>query len=282
MIAFAKLSDFEQILNFVIRLNKEVSFNSGYMSLDESSLRTDIYNAIETKQVYVSKDDVINGIIFFHENKEHQTYDVAGPYVKQANISIGLQLINHLISQLKTGYHLQFFFNDKSVYYKELMQMTQAIYKGNEFILNLRKHNFKKVNQSVEVTTLNPEFKEAVKVMHDTIFPGVYITGEDVVRSDLSKTVYVLIEEKVPIGYALIKVKKNKAMLEVFAITHEKRGNKLSKPFISEVIACTYKDITVDMIQLVVENINARALKVYLDMGFEIDVENSTFDILIK
>lgn len=277
MIDFATDDMLETIAHFVHAMNNQPTYYSGYMSLSKSRIHQDIKAAIAAQGVLVAKDSDLEGVLITHTNPDQKTCDMAGPYVVNEDLNVGKTLIDHWIQNHAQGLTLQFFFHRQSAFYHRLMKAINAGYQGDETILTLSKADYQPDTTHADVSAMTAKQRDAVKRLHDTTFPSVYITGEDVVAPHETHDVYVLTERDAVIGYGLVKHHGTMGSLEVFAIDRAHRGQGRAKPFISCIIDDVFKKKDVQTVQLVVENVNRTALNLYTAMGFVVSRENCAY-----
>ena len=227
MIYQPTLSKLNQIVDLIDELNLTDTFYSGYMSQQKEIIQKEIIECINDQLVLSYQE--LDGIITFFINEETKIIDIAGPYVKSKDVNIGIELIKHIIN-IYPDHQLNFFFNRESKYYLELMTSLQGVYQGDETILTLNRHHFTSHQVEVNISLNNEKYHHLIKEMHDRIFPNVYLTSSELLKPDELKSLYVLLDENNPIGYALIRKTKPKAFLEIFAIDTPYRGKKYHNP----------------------------------------------------
>lgn len=278
MIQRAKHADLTKLTELVstYQLDREYS---GYMRLDRTHIQKDLETAIANQCVLMVWHKEQQGALIGHCDKKRAVCDLAGPYVHNHNLELGIALIKHWIALYPEVYVHQFFFNRHSSYYQTIMDNLNAHFQGYESILRLDRKAFVSQPKDARVTPMHPRQKEAVEQLHTTIFPNAYLDAQTLTAIKKDQTVYVICEDTKVIGYGLMKIHGSQASLEVFAIAEAYRGKQLSKPLIQTMIHETLQDTRIKTVQLVVENINDVALNLYRRIGFTLYRENSSYHL---
>lgn len=258
---------------------QHTGFYSGYLSLDKSKMMQELDTAVQQGEVWIAITQEVQGVLVGHYDKTRDVCDLAGPYVKHRDVSVGLELIDHWILSYPDTTRHQFFFDRQSRYTLNLMAQLQAVFKGHESILRLERASFIATEVHTDVKPMRLNQKEQVRTLHAAIFPDVYLSPEALTREQPDHTVYVLNQHDTVIGYGLVKVTGTQASLEVFAIAKAHRGQHLAKPFITTMIAETFALEDVNTVQLVVENLNCVALNLYQSIGFTLHRENCSYQL---
>ncbi len=278
MIRLATLKDLNTLIPIIYQMNQRPDFYSGYMSLIEESIQNDVYQAILQGSVLVVETDNIQGVLVTHKNNEHKTIDVAGPYVINADETIGKAFIQHVLAS-SDGYALNFFFSDTSTYYHGLMTYFKAMDGGVEDILTLHKVEPYRGLHHVDVRRLQPNDHTTIQTMHDAIFPEAYIKGNALIEPSPHKETFVAMKDDELIGYAHVKRMSLKAMLEVFALKADARGKGYAKPFLTHVLETVLSKPEIQTIELVVEAPNHKAIALYEALGFTLKQRNRAFTL---
>lgn len=277
MTNFATPEQLNAIVDFVHTRNNQPRFYSGFMSLEKSRIQKDIKAAIDAKSVLIAEENGLLGVLITHTDHDQKTCDIAGPYVAEDDLGVGKALVERWIQHRAHNLTLQFFFSRQSDYYHALMKQIDATYQGDETILTLSKEDYRSDGERAEVSPMQAHQREAVKRLHNTTFPGVYITGDDIIAAIENTDVYVLTQNDGVIGYGLVKHQGSTTILEVFAIDAAYRGQGRAKPFISRIIDAVFNKEGVNKVQLVVENVNRTALNLYTAIGFIVSRENCAY-----
>jgi ribosomal protein S18 acetylase RimI-like enzyme len=270
------IADIQDITTLIHEMNQTHDSYSGFMSRDRLSIDNEIRANIESKTIVI--DQHHQGLISYYINEETKSIDIAGPYVKNFDLTLGTDLVQYLIDHYP-DYQLNFFFDRQSMFYTSIMERLNASYQGNETILSLQKPNFKMIYHNLDIDLIKDYEKKHIQEMHDIIFPDVYLTSSELIKEEDNKSLYVLHDEGKPIGYALIKLMKDQAFLEIFAIEKTHRGQGLAKPFISTVIKQAFKHQNIQKVYLVVDDINEIAYRLYEKIGFMIQNQNVSYHI---
>lgn len=276
IIKVPQVIDHEHIVKIIYELNATHECYSGFMSKDKSNITKEVLSNINSKTIVSDQD--LHGVISFYINEETRSVDIAGPYIKDHHQNLGIELVQFVINQYP-NYQLNFFFDRQSLFYTSLMKRFDASYQGNETILSLQKNDFQMVHHDLNIDLIKDDEKKCIEAMHHTIFPDVYLTSSELMKEEDNKSLYVLHDDAKPIGYALIKLIKDQAFLEIFAVDKSCRGQGLGKQFISSVIKQTFDHKHITKVFLVVDDLNDIAYRLYEKIGFKIQDENVSYHI---
>lgn len=257
------MNNIDNLTHLLYLYQKNPQFETGYLSQKKELIRIDVLESIKNNQIIIDQEN----IIFYAKNEQNQMIDMIGPFVKENEINKALMLV-HQVIQKEGLYQYNFFVNYDSLYYKELMALVKAEFIGHEYVFILEQKDFHCFSNHLNVGLIDEHEKPTIQSMHQEIFPNVYLTSDELIKESNHQDLYVLRDENVIIGYALIKYLKDKASLEVFAIDQRYRNRGLSKPFLSQVIDDVYKNHQINQIQLVVEEVNDVARHLYQQLGF--------------
>ena len=276
MLITPTMADIDKLSRMIYEMNHTHESYSGFMSKKLSSIAKEMASTIASKSIITDED--YRGVISYYVNDETQSVDIAGPYVKDFDLKLGTELVIYVMD-LHAKYQLNFFFDRQSKFYTSLMERFNASYQGNETILSLQKSDFKCIKHDLNINLIKDNEKTYIQGMHDTIFPNVYLTSLELIKEEENKSLYVLHDDEKPIGYALIKLMKDQAFLEIFAVDKSYRGQGLGKQFISSIIKQTFDHEYITNVFLVVDDLNDIAYRLYEKIGFKIQDENVSYHI---
>jgi ribosomal protein S18 acetylase RimI-like enzyme len=276
MLITPTIADIDKLSLMIYEMNQSHEGYSGFMSKELSSITKEMESTIASKSIITDED--YRGVISYYVNDETQSVDIAGPYVKDFDLKLGTELVTYVMN-LHAKYQLNFFFDRQSKFYTSLMKKFDASYQGNETILSLQKNDFQMIHHDLNIDLIKDDEKKCIEGMHNTIFPNVYLTSSELMKEEDNKSLYVLHDDQKPIGYALIKLMKDQAFLEIFAIEKSHRGQGLGKQFISSIIKQTFDHKHINKVFLVVDDLNDIAYRLYEKIGFKIQDENVSYHI---
>jgi len=276
-----KIEDLKEISQFVHRLNIQAEFNSGYCSQNIDYIERDFKSLIESDaQILIGdfEDGKASGVLGLFIDHERKKIDCIGPFSDGGPNHLKA-LIDYGTKKL-SGYTMSFFFDKRNQGALSLMKLMHAKDNGNELILNLKRENHLALQVNKNVSDLNEKFHQAVKNLHDSIFPDLYLTGQNILESlNEDRKVFVHIEDGHFMGYSVLKYtdRSKMATAEVIAVHKDHRGKGIGKGLLSKVENEAFKINQVDYVQLIVDNINENAIGLYTSHNFELMVENCAY-----
>ncbi len=132
---------------------------------------------------------------------------------------------------------------------------------------------------AVEIRVLAGERYEEYIALHDSIFPDIYISGQDVI-ADVGKNhhVFVLLEEERIAAFSVLCAHGNRrATAELIAVKEDKRGRGYGRAVLSYLAFRCFGLMGMEALDLIVDSGNEKALRLYLDFGFQVECENRVY-----
>lgn len=284
MIRDFQLEDLDEVVGFIQRKNMHPLTHSSYMSNHPNRIRQDVIETTTycSNHVLVSIDEnKVNGVIVSFYQAERDCFDIAGPYVEHDDLTIAKALVEAWKAQFHEP-RIQFFFNQESLFFIQLMNEINATLDQKEYLLELHVEQLPKDTLQVQAYFMTPMQHQAVMDVFDEIFPNTYMTSKQVIESHPEQHVILLDVEGLIAGVAFLKQYSTTYSLEFFGLRSQFRGKNLAKPFLSSVIHLLQSKVEVQAIRLVVDAINERAIRIYLDLGFTIHQMNLSYYHCVK
>lgn len=116
--------------------------------------------------------------------------------------------------------------------------------------------------------------------LHDTIFPGVYISGKGIIQSiGADRQIFCAIKDSKLIGYSVLKTYKNSQNVtaEVISVDENYRHKGYGRALLNKLLEAALSDATIKTVNLIVDKVNKNALALYYSMGFELYIENCCY-----
>ncbi len=277
----AKTTDFQAIANLIVTQNQHPETHCIHSSDPSSSteaVQQEMIKLAANQELYfamASQDNEIIGAFGAEIDPELGRSWLRGPFVDKTQDwdKTATELLASLMNILPPSINrLDSFLN-----------ITH--HQGNQFYLQ---HDFEQ-KQLVHVYTAKPmndankptvycqplqqKFHSEFIALHDTIFPGTYYTGQQIIdRLNETEQVFVYIDEAVVQGYIYATVHKeaNEGMIEFVGVNAEARGQGIGRKLLATAIRWLFEEKSTPQISLtVLDNLaNARAL--YESVGFHL------------
>lgn len=132
---------------------------------------------------------------------------------------------------------------------------------------------------AVEIRVLPGERYAEYIALHDSIFPDIYISGQDVI-ADVGKNhhVFVLLEEERIAAFSVLCTHGNRrATAELIGVKEDKRGQGYGRAVLSYLAFWAFGLMGMEALDLIVDSGNEKALRLYLDFGFQMECENRCY-----
>jgi hypothetical protein len=282
MIRNACIQDIEEISQLIYHKNQNIETQSSYMSKTYENIYKDLLSTIHenSKLILVSlNQQKMDGVIVAFYNHHLQAYDIAGPYTIQDDLSLAKELLQSWMNQFDSKLNLNFFFNEKSLCFKQLMDVFSAQFNQNEYILTLDKTNFMDNPPRLDVNFMGRGHQAKTKIAFDEIFPNIYLSSDEIIQFKENQRVIVLEHQDDIAGLAFFKINQKKCSLECFGLRIPYRNRRLSNPFLHAALHLLFQTIDINHVKLVVDQINDKAIKTYLNLGFHLEQVNLSYSL---
>lgn len=175
---------------------------------------------------------------------------------------------------------LTFFFPVENGACREFLEQAGARRQVNEYILRLGQEAWSAPqDMAAEPRPLRGGEEAAFAALHDGVFPGVYVSGRDILK-DLGKgrSVYVVSDSAGLAAYGVLKPQSGEqAVAEVLAVRPDARRRGYGRAILNHLAQEAFSRLGVRWLELVVDGDNQNALKLYLDTGFQVFQENNCY-----
>ena len=267
--------DIITVVSLIHELNNLPSFYNAYMPKTLPSIEREINDAVANGSALVYEEEgAVKGILVFFKAPS-EVIDMSGPFVVDEDERIGNALLETLIKTYE-GTKINAFFSKTSSFYISLMEKKGFTLDEYEYILSLEKKRFSGT-RSVSLRRAREEEKETLTTLKNHIFGDIYITDTMFKGASYYSNTFVLEEEDVIIGLAVMKKENSTTNLEIFGIDSAYRGKGYGKRFLETLLFEAFEDNEVKSIKLVVDVVNETALNLYKKIGFEIVDRNVSY-----
>ena len=231
-------------------------------------------------------DDQLVAIWGCFLNLDNKWVDCVGPFFKKGwNHDYANSLFSFSKATLCNAVRFNFYFNAKNKNYHTFAKKLSADRQDNEYILLLRKADYTPQEINHLVVAYSSEYEAALVALHDSTFPNVYVTGEDIVSTICrTRDVFCVLDESGAFtGYGVLKCDDDKAHFtaEIFAVKKEARGKGYGWALLNMVVGSAFNKHNCEVVDLVVDKLNANARDLYYSCGFRLSVENKAFSLSV-
>jgi ribosomal protein S18 acetylase RimI-like enzyme len=284
MIRLCGVEDVELCAKLAFDKNSRPETGSSYCYTKYDSIYNDFRSSVEEHSgllVGCFDGGRLNGVLNLFIDSEKRTADCAGPFVGSGDfVSTAGQMIEFAKSKLAGPYKLNFFFDKRNAGCIALMEKLNAENEGNEFLLKILRTDFIGEKKDNNIKELESAYYDAFARLHNSIFPGAYVSGKDILTSiGKDRRVLCVTHGDTFTGYGVIKKAEGskRAVIEVLGVDKAERGKGLGKALLLAMLRSVFDDPAADAADLVVEKVNENALGLYLSCGFKIEAENCSY-----
>lgn len=228
------------------------------------------------------QNDLLKGFIGGYADKERKNVDCIGPFATESYSEIFYELFQFLRKQLPLDYRYTFYIGSENKECIHFMEVLNAVSTGNEYSLYIERKDYKKDLVSQNVTEYSKEYREQLINLHDTIFPGVYISGKRIIETlGKSREVGCIIIEKELAGYCVLRNYNDtsNATIEVLAVKEKYRHQGYGRELLNNMIKKAFDSYNKEKLNLIVDQINQNALTLYYSVGFKLNQVNCVYII---
>lgn len=276
-----EMKELEILSEFVFRINNRNEHSSTFCSKNPETIRKEIEESIASDSaVSCWQGERLIGFLSCYIDKEKGNGDCS--FLIEPAVTydvVAKNLFDALHNQLPPSMKYTFFFPKENKQCAEFLQRLGACKEVNEYGLILKRENRKDILYMANIKELSskqyPQFTE----LHDSIFPGVYISGKDIIE-DIGKRhfIYSLVEKEQLLAYSVLRVDNKKHVTaEIVAVRNGFRNKGYGRAVLAYLIEKAFMDFEAEYVNLIVDGDNENAIHLYLDMGFEIKSENCCY-----
>ena len=274
----------EELAYFAERINASRATGSSFCCTHMKDILKDFQGTMECGFALWKADEPI-GLISCCLDKEKGNADVSllmnvgeEHYCKSAErlLAAARQKLGHDMT-------LTFFFPKENADCRDFLIHAGGTPQVNEYIMRLCRKDWKHYVCHTNPRSLKEEEGDSFSALHDTIFPHVYISGENILE-DLgrSRFVYVISDELGLAAYGVLKVLEGKqAVAEVIGVREDARRRGYGREILNCLAEQAFREFDAEELELIVDGDNRNALKLYQDTGFQIQQENNCYILRI-
>lgn len=276
----------EEAVAFAYKHNQNNETGSSYCAKRREAIAKEYQESVKNGTLACVWDKkCLAGLISWYEDSEKMTVDcgilidpAAGSYPAIAKL---------LLSQVKRscgeGRTYQFFFPRENTVCRNFLEQAGAERGVHEYLLILRKGT-QRLNGGSRMGCPKPLGKESdgqLEKLHDEIFPGIYISGAELVSDrNGNHAVYGIIEEGRLIAYSVLRIDSSTdGTAEIVGVEAGYRHKGYGRTVLSYLIERAFEDYGMDKIRLVVDGDNENAIRLYRDLGFTEEGENCFYSL---
>ena len=291
MIKECNPSHLQQCVDIAFLRNNQPENNSAYCPKSKDSIRSDfefVMSSPDSLMIGYFDGDVLAGIMGCFMNPENNWVDCCGPFFcNEWSGEIAKDMFKFARSKLTSEVRFNFFFDARNNNCHQLMESLSAMRRDNEYVLILKKPDYKPQQNLRTVIPYSSKFEnDVIKILHDT-FPDSYVSGRELTGSiGKEREVYCALDENGAfVGYGVLKRYNGNAghmTAEIFAVAEGARGKGYGWALLNTVVDCALNKYGAQTVDLIVDRLNTNARDLYYSCGFKLKVENSSYCIEIS
>lgn len=275
------IQDLEELALFAERLNAHRETGSAFCCARAEDIRRDFEESIEYGFA-CRADGRLLGLISCFPDMEKRNADCSlllevcgADYGEAAGALVGAAR-----EKMGSGLACTFYFPMENKECRRFLERTGARRQVDEYLLVLQKEDWAAPFFSAgEPRPLGDGEMDAFAMLHDTIFPGAYASGRDILEElGKKRSVYVISDGQGLAAYGVLKARGGKvAAVEMIGVREDARRCGYGRAMLNHLAGEAFLRSGAESLDLVVDADNGNALKLYLDTGFRIRQENNCY-----
>lgn len=278
--------DLSQMVELAFKMNNQKEHHSAFCYSTRESILKEFESSIMSEQYIMVgnfRNGQLTGLLYCYIDKEKKNADCIGPFIDSESedyIILAKQLFEYIRNNIDIKIKYTFFFSKENIKCKEFLESINAVRKTNEYELLLQKELFIPYQKKIKISELDKVYYNQLIQLQDFIFPGIYVSGKDIIEDiNKSRTVFSIIEDDKLVAYSVLKTyeKSKSATAEIIAVDERYRGKGYGRAILNHLIESAFQNHNIEEIELIVDGDNETAISLYLSLGFIIKSENCCY-----
>jgi len=290
MIRELNTNHLQQCVEIAFLRNSQPESNSAYCPKTEKGIQGDFEFLMDTPNNSMFgyfNGDTLEGILGCFVNPDNNWVDCSGPFFRgEWNQDAAKDMLAYAKTKHTQAVRFNFYFDTRNKNLHQLLESLHAQRNDNEYVLLLKKSDYKPQQIKHNVVAYSENFKNDILQLKNGTWPDAYLTDNDLFNS-ISKDREVfcaLGQNGAFVGYGVLKRYGNdtsRMTAEVFAVAEGARGKGYGWALLNTVVDCALNKYDADSIDLIVDRLNTNARDLYYSCGFKLLVENASYCITI-
>ncbi|MFK5883670.1 MAG: hypothetical protein QM489_04940 [Candidatus Izemoplasma sp.] len=209
MITPFKLSDIEQCIKLIKRLNKG-NMKVRYYPTDPDGIKQRLikrYNSNNVKILLYLENEKVAGILELLIDEETKYLQILAVFIDRDTN----QTLDKYFKEIKKTYinfKLMYVLSDFNIVYINYMEKLGAVTDGDEIMISITPRQFL-CGEVSNVSKLDKSYAKEFTLLHNNLYQDVYWTAELLLRTGSPFDIFVIIENNILVSYAVISSKKS-------------------------------------------------------------------------
>jgi len=281
------ISHLQQCVEIAFLRNNNPQSNCAYCPKEKDAIYGDfdflMGNPDNLMLGYFNGNSLVSIFGFFFSSDTNWV-DCVGPFFRDVwNQDVAREMFEYAYLRFTQAVRFNFYFNTQNENLHNLAQLLSAKRNDNEYVLLLKKADYKPQEVKHNVVMYENKFRDEFICMFNDVFPDSYITPESVVESiGKERDVFCALDESGAfIGYGVLKryAGSSHATAEIFGVDEKARGKGYGWAVLNATLDCALNKHNADTVDLIVDKLNTHARELYFSCGFKLAVENAAYCI---
>lgn len=286
MIRHCTMRDLSALTEAAFLLNNQPEHNCNYCCKTRPSIAEDFAAMLENEDCLLiadfDGDRLLSFCGFFVDGPKHRA-DCVGPFVAEGDFSAAAKALLDTASEWAgPGFTYSMCFDKRNTAYFDFARQMNAVDNGNECIMELARADFAPKALPYPARAIEERDFPAFCALHEENFPNIYVSSIDILES-LGKNRFVEVFELDGVLSAYGVLEKpavgDRMTAEIVCVDRRFRGRGVGRAVVQTLCTAAFAFPGTEWVDLVVDNINERARKLYTSVGFCVRVENCSFSL---
>lgn len=140
------------------------------------------------------RNNQLTGLLCCYFDKEKGNADCLGPFIDSTiedYLLLAMELFDFIKNNVKEKTNYTFFFSKENIECMNFLEFIDADRRENEYEheLLLNRGSFIPYSNKIKIKSLDEDYYQQFKQLHDLIFPNVYVSGKDIIE-DINKRLF--------------------------------------------------------------------------------------------
>ncbi|WYP27119.1 GNAT family N-acetyltransferase [Alkalihalobacillus sp. FSL W8-0930] len=289
MIRLDSIKNSKSLSVFLSQCQQHSSKHIGYIGTEAKEIQQSLENEfsdlpLEDSALGIFMNEELIGFLGFDLDKDDRSAEIWGPYFKNHwNEDLAFELWKGLIDHVPMSIEeYSFFINSSNKDTVHFAKTLGATFQGNHLILTLDRSFYEPQEAPSEIKPFELIHKDAFIALHQTHFPGAYLTADEMIESiDPTHRLLLYKENESVIGYIYAEVSPQfgESDIHFFAVDAASQGKGVGTQLLHATISWIFSFSSIQTITLCVSVDSVAAIHLYKQAQFKEIYALSAYDL---
>ena len=268
---------FEELVQFVARLNSDAAHHIGFFGEGEADVRASLAECLIPPVdgfLLAYEDDRLVGVFGVDADPEVDRAWLYGPLVDHADWhTLADKLYAEVLTRIPAGIHdRDLFCDEKNIHLQDFASRYGFALRSENAVLTLMRENYTPTarNES-RIIPFEEKFIGQFESLHKTLFPNAYFTARQMVEKiNETHRLFLAVENGIALGYHFCKIDPSaeSGYVDFIGTDESVRGHGVGADLLAAGMDWMLSSSTTKRVSLTVNADNVAAIKLYEKFGF--------------